>query len=224
MSAVAGIPHDAVDFYRELAGHNTRAWWEANKARYAANVREPLSALMDALADDFGGQPSLFRPHRDVRFSADKSPYKDHQGAMVTLAAGIGYYLQVGPDGLAVGGGFYPSGPDQVTRLRAAVDAPATGAALASIVAELRAGGYEIGGAVLKTRPRGVPADHPRVQLLRHTSVTAIRAYDTPAWMATPALLQRVRSDWAACRPLVEWVVSNVGPTTLERPGPARRR
>ena len=75
----------------------------------------------DALEDEFG-PARLFRPNRDIRFSHDKSPYKTHQGAFVGVATGVGYYVQVSGDGLAVGGGFRAHSPAETARYRAAVD------------------------------------------------------------------------------------------------------
>ena len=96
-------------------------------------MREPLEGLLDALEDEFG-PAHLYRANRDVRFSADKSPYKDHQGALATTVAGMGFYVQVSGDGLMTGGGFYPTGPDQLPRLRAAIDAPQSGQVLHGVV------------------------------------------------------------------------------------------
>ena len=79
MSGSSGIPTDALDVYEELRAQNTRAWWQANADRYAGSVREPLEGLLDALEDEFGAG-RLYRPHRDVRFSSDTSPYKDRAG------------------------------------------------------------------------------------------------------------------------------------------------
>jgi uncharacterized protein (TIGR02453 family) len=216
MTRFTGIPRDAVDFYRELEGNNTKPWWEANKTRYVDHVREPMSALVDTLAPDFG-EVSLFRPYRDVRFSADKSPYKEHQGALVTAAEGIGWYVAVGPDGLSVGAGFMAQGADQVARFRVAIDAESSGPTLVRLLVPLTAGGFEIGGDAVKTKPRGVAADHPRLELMRHKSLTLLRDYGTPAWLARVEALDRVRADWEALRPFVEWVVAYVGPTREAR-------
>ena len=82
MSRPAGIPADAVAFYAELEANNTKDWWTANKERYERSVREPFAALTDALADEFG-EARIFRPYRDVRFSADKTPYKTNAAATV---------------------------------------------------------------------------------------------------------------------------------------------
>ncbi len=87
MSGFAGIPADAAAFYAELAEHNTREWWAANADRYEASVRHPVTELTDALSAEFG-EAKIYRPHRDLRYTTDKTPYKDRQGAIVQLADG----------------------------------------------------------------------------------------------------------------------------------------
>ena len=216
MTATHGIPTDAVDFYDELRAENTRTWWQANADRYAASVRRPLEALLDALEDEFGAG-RLYRPNRDVRFSADKSPYKDHQGALAARVPGIGYYVQIGAEGLLTGGGYYPTGPDQLPRYRAAVDAPQPGLALATIAARLSDAGFTLAGDRVATRPRGIRADHPRVELLRFKHLFARRDHGEPAWLSTPELADHVRADWRAVRPLVEWLTEHVGTTEQPR-------
>lgn len=211
-----GIPADAVAFFDELGRDNTKGWWQANKARWQASVREPMERLLDALEDEFG-PAHLFRPYRDVRFSADKSPYKDHQGALVGTVAGMGWYVQVGADGIMTGGGYYPSGRDQLPRLRAAVDAPASGTELQRIVDDLERAGFEPRGAQVATRPRGVPADHPRLELMRYTSIVVVREHGEPAWMHTPEVVGRVADDWRTIRPFVEWLTHHVGPSEEPR-------
>lgn len=205
-----GIPADAVAFYAELVQHNERAWFQAHKERYAASVREPLVALTDALAGEFG-EPKVFRPQRNLRFSADKTPYKDSQGAILQVIEGLGYYVSVGPDGLTTGGGMMHLSPDQLVRFRSAVDAAGSGERLAKVVDSLRRKGFGIGGEVLKSRPRGVPADHPRVDLLAHKSLIVWVDHGTPAWMSTPQVVAKVRAQWRLVRPVVEWVAEHVG-------------
>lgn len=213
---VPGIPLDAVAFYRELEGSNSREWWTANKDRYAVCVREPMAHLGDVLTDEFG-EPKLFRPNRDVRFSKDKSPYKDHQGLFVPTSARMGWYVQVGADGLRTAGGFYASESDQVARYRASVSDDVVGATLVDIVNTLLDNGFDIGGDVLATRPRGIPADHPRLELLRHRTLTASRDHGAPDWLESDEVADRVRADWAAMRPLIEWCDQYVGAS--EKPG-----
>jgi uncharacterized protein (TIGR02453 family) len=215
VSGFEGIPTDAFDFYEDLRADNSRTWWQANRERYRTSVRAPLEALLDALEDEFG-PARLYRPHRDVRFSADKSPYKEHQGALAASLPGIGCYLQVSADGLMTGGGYYPTGPDQLPRYRAAVDAPESGQRLSAVVADLADAGFTLAGEQVATRPRGVPADHPRLELLRYKHLIARREHGEPAWASTPDAVAHVRADWRAVRPLVQWLTEHVGAT--ERP------
>lgn len=213
-----GIPVDAVDFYDELGHHNDRGWWAANKDRYATSVREPVLALADALADEFG-EMKVFRPHRDVRYSTDKTPYKDRQGALAQVSDGMGYYVSVGPEGLTTGGGSMHLTPDQLARFRAAIDAPASGIALEKLVDALRRKGFGIGGEMLKSRPRGVDPDHPRLALLRHKSLIVWRDHGVPDWMPTPGVTAKVRAEWRLVRPTIAWLEDHVGASTAPRTG-----
>lgn len=217
MTRFAGIPRDAVDFYVELTDHNTREWFALNKDRYESSVREPVLALTDALADEFG-EAKVFRPHVDVRFRHDKTPLKTEQGAVAQPWEGTGYYLSLSAEGLMTGGGSMHQQPDQLTRYRAAVDADISGVELAQIVTTLRRKGFQIGGEVLKTRPRGVPEDHPRLELQRHKGIIAWRERGVPDWLDSPAVVRHVREDWRAIRPLADWFGAYVGPSTEPRP------
>jgi uncharacterized protein (TIGR02453 family) len=152
----------------------------------------------------------VFRPNRDLRFSPDRSPYKTHQGAIAGPAPGLGYYVGLDAEGLMVGGGFRTHSPAQTDRFRRAIDSDA-GAGLTSIVETLEGHGFVIEGAALKTQPRGYPADHPRIALLRRKELMAVRGVGTPAWLPTAAALDQVREMWRQIRPLAEWVVANVG-------------
>lgn len=172
--------------------------------------------MLAALEDEFG-PAHVFRPHRDVRFSADKSPYKDHQGALATTVPGMGFYVQVGADGLMTGGGFYPTGTDQVARLRAAVDAPRSGQELQRVTDVLVTQGFELDGDRVATRPRGVAADHPRLPLMRFKSLVAKRVHGAPPWLSTPDVVEHVCRDWRAVRPLVDWLTEHVGATEQPR-------
>jgi uncharacterized protein (DUF2461 family) len=115
-----------------------------------------------------------------------------------------------------VAGGWYAPAGDQVTRYRELVAGPA-GAELERVVAQVGRDGYELGGEMLKTRPRGVDPDHPRLDLLRHKSVVVSRRWDPAAWMHGPTLARRVGEAWRQMGPLVEWLASSVGPGDAER-------
>ena len=206
----SGLPAEAFGFYERLEADNSRTFWAAHKAEYEQYVREPMIALGDELAPEFG-DATVFRPHRDVRFSADKSPYKTHQGLFVERVPGTGFYCQISADGLLASGGFHSHAPDQVERYRAAVDADRSGSDLEHIVDRLEQHGLSVAGDQLKTRPRGIPADHPRLNLLRYRSLTA-----TNEWPAGPAIYGRpaltlVRQSWQQLIPLCDWLGEHVG-------------
>jgi uncharacterized protein (TIGR02453 family) len=207
-----GFPDEAFVFYEGLEADNSKTYWTAHKATYDDQVRSPMLALVAELAPEFG-TASLFRPYRDVRFARDKSPYKTHQGAFAATAPGVGYYVQVSADGLLVAAGFYSHGADQVERYRAAVDDDVTGRRLQDMVSALKHDGFDIGGDALKTRPKGYPTDHPRIELLRYRSLYAERSWPPEPWIHTPGAASRVREAWTAARPLVEWITEHVGPT-----------
>jgi uncharacterized protein (TIGR02453 family) len=211
----SGFGDAAYDFYLGLVADNSKAYWSEHKQVYESEVREPMEALLDQLAPAFGGAPSLFRPYRDVRFSKDKSPYNTRQGALLTIAPGVGYYLSLDADGLNVGGGFFTHERGQVKRFRAAVDREASGSELEAIVAKLEKRGLEIGGAQVRTRPRGVPADHPRLELMRREFLTAGRAV-APSEAAGAGFAAALKKEWQAMAPLVEWVMANAAPSAGE--------
>ncbi|GAA2155671.1 uncharacterized protein (TIGR02453 family) [Humibacillus xanthopallidus] len=220
-AAFAGFPPSALAFYAGLEADNSRDHWQQHRSTYENDVREPMLALLDGLEDEFG-EARLFRPNRDVRFSADKSPYKTHQGALVGVGTSLGYYVQLSADGLRAGGGFRVTSPAQTARFRAAVDAPSTGLELEGLLTALRGRGFELLGEAVRTTPRGYAADHPRIETLRHKELMVVRDFGTPAWLHTGQALTRVRDTWRGVRPLVEWLGAHVGtseppPATLSR-------
>lgn len=207
-----GLPAEAFEFYEDLAADNTRQWWQENRARYEAQVRAPLEALLAELAAEFGAG-KLFRPYRDTRFSRDKSPIKDHQGAFVGLEDAVGYYVQVSAAGLMVAGGWYAPQGAQLHRFRAAVQA-GHAPALRGMLHALDGQGWQVDTDPLKTRPRGIAADDPDLDLLRFRRLTGARTYEPDAWMGTGELLATVRSDWRQLRPITGWLADHVGPGT----------
>ncbi len=210
-----GIPLRACEFYAGLEADNSRAYWNAHKATYERDVKAPLQALAELVEAEFG-EPKLFRAHRDVRFSADKSPYKEHQGLVVGQPPALGYYVQISADGLALGGGFHAASPAQTAAWRAAVDAVGSGAALARAVDATVADGAEIRGDRVKTTPRGYAADHPRIDLLRLKELMLIWHVGTPDWLETPAAADHIVRRWRTLTPIITWLGEHLPP--VQRP------
>ncbi len=201
-----GWPEEALEFYDALAADNSKVYWTAHKAVYEDAVLRPMTELLEELAAEFG-EARIFRPYRDVRFSADKSPYKTHIGAMI----GTGY-VQLSAEGLAAGDGMYGMAPSQLDRYRRAVASDRTGPALERVVAGIGQHGIGVSGRdVLKKAPRGYPADHPRIGLLRYKGVVAWHQWPVEPWLETAAARDRVAGFLRTTQPLSRWLEEHVG-------------
>ena len=216
-----GWPADALDFYRGLEADNSKAYWQANKARYEAGVKVPFEALLGELDEEFGPL-RMFRPYRDVRFSKDKSPYKTAAAAFGEREGGAGYYVQLSAAGLFVGTGYYHMAPDQLARFRIAVDDD-TGEELERICAGLVKKGYELGAIdELKSAPKGYAKDHPRISFLRRKGLFCGRTFAVAGWLHTAKAEQRIADAWRGAEPLSSWLDIHVGPSTLPPDDPWR--
>ena len=203
-----GIPIAALDFYEDLEADNTKSFWAAHKDTYDTAVKAPMTALVTALEDEFG-TAKVFRPYRYVRFAKDKTPYKTHQGAFVASGPSTGWYVEVAAPGVRVGAGFYAAEAAQLAALRSGIADDVDGPELQRVLSILTGDGWELGGETLKTSPRGYDADHPRIDLLRHKSMTLGKKYGFEPVIHTPALVDRVRDDWRAARPFLDWVAAH---------------
>jgi uncharacterized protein (TIGR02453 family) len=221
MATFAGFGPAVHGFFEELEAHNEREWFAEHRDRFEADVRGPMVALLDELVSEFGAV-KLFRINRDVRFSADKRPYKTQLGAMLVSRPPGSVYLHVDADGIMVGGGAAFLDPGQLARYRSAV-AGSEGEELARITASLRSEGFTVGvidqGDVVERPsvqrvPSPYPKDHPRADLLRYKQLLAGRAEERPAWLRSRAAVAEVRSRWQVVAPLNDWLADHVGPGT----------
>jgi uncharacterized protein (TIGR02453 family) len=212
--AFKGFPIEAVEFYEGLIGDNSRTYWQAHKVVYERAVKGPMTELLDELSDY--GPFHVFRPHKDVRFSKDKTPYKDHIAAYGESEGGAGFYVQFSAAGIVAGSGYYHMAGDQLDRFREALDGDRVGAEIVAITDRLRVKGLEITAiGSLKTAPRGYPRDHPRIELLRLKGLVATHHWKPAKWMQTKAVVERVRDTWSAAAPLNAWLDAHVGPSTV---------
>jgi uncharacterized protein (TIGR02453 family) len=179
-----------LDFLDELAANNERAWFEANKPRYEALVREPALAFIEAMAPElakfaphFRAEPrkmggSLMRVFRDTRFSRDKTPYKTNIGIQFRHELGKdvhapGFYLHIATDGCFLGVGCWHPEPDALSRIRDLV------AAKPERWFKVRddkkfAAQWQLSGERLSRPPRGYAADHPAIEDLKYKDFVAM--------------------------------------------------
>lgn len=128
---------DFAQFFKDLAAHNDRDWFHANKKRYELSVKKPFEAFVQELIDllrtvdkevDIAPKDAIFRIHRDTRFSADKTPYKLNASAIISAGGKAdhlrpGMYVELGPEKLAVYGGIYMPDKDQLAAIRSHIAA-----------------------------------------------------------------------------------------------------
>ena len=204
--AFSGWSEEALDFYDGLAADNTKSYWTENRAIYDQKILYPMTELTEELAAEFG-EPKIFRPYRDVRFSADKTPYKTHIGATLGHAG----YIQLSAEGLGAGAGMWEMNPEQLARYREAVADDGPGADLEQVIAIIEKAGITVHGhGVLKSAPRGYPADHPRVALLRYKGVTAWKQWPVEPWLETAEAKEHIISFLRTTQPLCSWLTAHV--------------
>jgi uncharacterized protein (TIGR02453 family) len=209
----SGFSPAATEFFEDLEDQNTREFWLAHKDVFEREVREPMAALLDSLPAEY--QPfKVFRMNRDIRFSADKSPYKTMHGAAHGMPGAV-HYLHLDASGLMVACGSYMMPPDELERYRAAVAADSSGEELSKILAALgrrRSLRLSPGGAEpLKTAPRGFPRDHPRADLLRQKGLIAMRTRPAAELENGTRLRTFVVETFEMCSDLIDWLKRYVG-------------
>jgi uncharacterized protein (TIGR02453 family) len=221
-----GFAADAFAWFAGLEADNSRAYFSATRERYERDVKGALEALLDELAADFGGSPRVFRQQRDLRFTPDKTPYKTRTyGVLVDVPdTAAGFYAELASSGLYAGTGYYGMARDQVERYRAAVASDDAGPELERAVAAARAAGLELAGRTLRTAPRGFVRDHPRIELLRHTSLFAGRRMPAEGGIGRAAALEHVGGTWRAAAALDAWLDRHVGASREPAEARGRRR
>lgn len=219
--AFSGFPDGDAKFFRALARHQDRAWFAAHKAEFEAGWAAPMVALaaelavkLDAAYPDVElGEPKAFRIHRDVRFSADKSPYKTHVAAFLPVKAGAravespaALYLQVGTETFAAAGQYMMS-KQALDKYRAAIADDASGKELARLVASLEKRGFVRGAMELMKRvPRGFDPEHPRADLLRHKGLHVTFPAIPKSLLTSRKLVGHLVKQARLVAPLVRWL------------------
>jgi uncharacterized protein (TIGR02453 family) len=216
----------SLSFFKGLARNNDKQWFEAHRDEYENEVREPMRDLieeMDArfkrLAPEIGGDPkrSMFRIHRDIRFSRDKSPYKTHAACWFNHrraspkvggeadGGSAGFYFHLQPGKSMVGAGLWMPPRPQLAKLRDAIveDHEVFDRTVRSLTT--RFGGLDTEHGMLKRMPRGYAEDHPAAKWLRYQSFTSGRVLKDSDVIGPqlPSLLAR---EFEGLLPLVRWL------------------
>ena len=165
----------ALQFVADLKANNRREWFQQHKARYQGEVVEPVKQLLQQVRLHPHLHGSLFRIHRDVRFSADKSPYKTHVGIHFRHEDGKnahapGVYVHLGPGQCFFGAGMWRPEKRALDSIRQLiVHNPALWRGVLKCI--------QLGGESLKRVPRGYPADAEHLEDLKRTDFFTMQPF-----------------------------------------------
>jgi len=177
------LSKDSIQFIDDLKANNNRDWFLDNKKRYEIFKKDYYQLVADFLNAMKPLDPSLemlevknctFRINRDIRFSKDKSPYKDHIGVWLSSGAKgknrSGYYVHIARSGSFIAGGFYCPEAEDLKKVRKEI--AYFHEDLDEILREKNFkkefGDFDRNEEnVLKNPPRGYEKDHPAIELLK---------------------------------------------------------
>jgi len=215
----SGFPRTALSFLRQLKRHNDRTWFLNHKEIYEQSVKAPMIELVRALgrelltwAPELVVEPSraIYRIYRDIRFSPDKRPYKTHIAAIfpprgISKHAGAGLYFHIAPEEVLVAGGVYMPGSAELLAIRHHIAVHYKQLQKILAARPLQKLFEELEGQALSRPPKGFPADHPAIDLLRYKQFLLSATY--PAALAeTSKLLPTISRDFQAMMPLIQFL------------------
>jgi uncharacterized protein (TIGR02453 family) len=225
-TATTSFSPDLFRFLDDLAEHNDRAWFKANRGRYEECVQEPavefvagfasrlrrISPHLVADARPVGG--SLFRIQRDTRFSKDKTPYKTNLGISFRheQAADVhapGYHLHLEPGSVFAAAGVWHPSTATLARIREAIatrpDEWRAAAHRGSFAAAFR-----FDGETLVRPPRGYDPDHPMIADLKRKEFVGVATLTEKAAMA-PGFADDYARLCGDATPLMRFLCDAVG-------------
>jgi len=227
-AAFSAFPKATLDFLKGIAANDSREWFEANRELYetgyvgaARDMVEALGPKLKKISAGVRYEPkvngSIGRINRDIRFSKDKRPYKDHLDIWFWHGEKKGwdrpgFYLRITPTVVFLGSGMHMLEGGMLDAFRRAVVNDKSGKALMKAVEKIEAAGsYEIGGATRKTVPRGFEAEHPRGRFLLHEGLHA--GLELAAGDAVKAgFVERAAGHFAATWPVGKWLLDEITP------------
>jgi uncharacterized protein (TIGR02453 family) len=196
-------------FLRELAKNNERPWFQANKARYEACVRDPLLAFIAAVEPELELDGKLFRVYRDTRFALDKTPYKTHAAVVFRHgggddATGPVFYLHLEPGSVFAGAGIWRPSTPTLKRIR---DAIVARPAAWKTACKAKGCALDDDEQKLSRPPRGYDPEHPAIEdLKRKNFITSATLTEKIA--CAPDFVTRYVAICRSARPLTRFLAS----------------
>jgi uncharacterized protein (TIGR02453 family) len=217
MTRFEGFGPEVREWFQGLEADNSREYFVASRDFFDESIRGQMEALLTELSEEFGGEVKMFRQNRDIRFSADKSPYKTNTYGVVhgSGIAAHGLYASISARGLVAGSGYHMMARDQLDRYREKVSDDTHGPELMKLVGDAEQAGLELWGESLATAPRGYPTDHVRIELLRRKSLSLGATLKFGRGISRTAGLEFVTKTWSAAAPVTGWLDEHVGASTM---------
>lgn len=220
-----GFPKSGIAFLKKLKKNNNREWFHAHKDEYEENVKFPMQCLIATLREklrdeipelEFNPKKSIFRIHRDVRFSKNKAPYKTNIAASFEMRGKKkttetpGLYVGIEPGSVFVGGGMYMPWGDQLKAIRKSIiEKPDD---FLSVVEDKRFkkifGG--IMGEKLVKAPMGIAKDHPMIEHLRHKQFFVGKEWDNESVVSSKKFADTAASLFTDTMPLIRWLMKAI--------------
>ena len=225
MASFPGFPKETFAFLEGIASHNEKAWFDASRALYEAGYVAPARAFVEAIGPELKAissdvrfdakiNGSIQRVNRDIRFSKDKRPYKEHLNLWFWTGDNKGwqtpgFWFSIGRQHVHLGTGMYGFDKDQLESFRQSVIHPRSGKALLAAVAAVNKGKYEIGGKTRKLMPRGFETDADRAEYLLYEGLYT--SLELPTETATkPGFLKAVIGHYKKMWPIGQWLLEEV--------------
>jgi uncharacterized protein (TIGR02453 family) len=221
-SPFPGFSPEALQFFRGLSRNNKREWFLPRKPLFEEKVKEPMRQLVEALnlalhdfAPEYETDPdkAIFRIYRDVRFSKDKKPYKEHIAATfhrrgTTTHGQAGYYVAISHKSVAIGGGVYMPEPAQLLAIRQRIAERHEDFRRILAARPVRKLLGDLQGDQLSRVPRGFAADHPAADLLRFKYF--ILYVELASSLATkPALYKEIVNRFRVMVPFMQFLTES---------------
>jgi uncharacterized protein (TIGR02453 family) len=217
MTRFEGFGPKVQQWFKGLEADNSKEYFATSRDFFEESIRDQMEAMLTELSNKFGGEVEMFRQNRDIRFSADKSPYKTNTYGVLhgSDMAAEGLYASISASGLVAGSGYHMMARDQLERYRERVADDKHGPELTKLVARAQNAGLELWGESLATAPRGYPKDHERIELLRRKSLSLGAMLTFGSGISRTDGLQFVTKTWRAAAPVTGWLDEHVGGSTM---------
>lgn len=220
----SGFPNETIQFLTELKQNNSKHWFEENRDRYEKFLLIPakeftvsMGIALRAISQEINAIPkvdkSIFRLHRDIRFSQDKSPYKTHLGIFFWEGSEKkmdcpGFYFHLEPPNLMLGAGLYMFNPEFIKTFRDAVVDINLGKELTHAINKVTDKfPYRIGGKHYKRIPAGYSADHPNAEYLLYKGLHIGEEINIPDALYQPSIIDFCLERYKQMAPIHKWLV-----------------